>query len=216
MDYTRVEATLRHTLDVLQRKGQDYGTANISAVGERGVVVRLLEKLTRLNSLNGKAPSNEGASEAWADIVNYALIGQMVNAGAWQHDAFLVYLAGPIDDVSTAHSSPWRHEAAALLKEHGVASFLPTSAYQGAAISDARIAPAVSAINRCAIERSSHLLANLDGPGRGFGTIREIEYARSLGKPVVVVGTLVSLEAHDVVCVPTFPEAVAQIVGLRA
>lgn len=43
-------------------------------------------------------------------------------------------------------------------------------------------------MNRKAIQASHAVIANLLGPGRGFGTIREIEYAAANNTMVVVVG----------------------------
>ena len=58
---------------LLDTKNRDYGPSNISAFGERGVVVRLNDKLERLKTLVwwGKAPTHEKVADTWIDIANY-------------------------------------------------------------------------------------------------------------------------------------------------
>ena len=152
-----------------------------------------------------------------------------------------LYLAGPIDGIPVGEARGWRAEVAEL--NRGVLFFDPTMAWRGADVysggadvysggahpgpypapdpapwgADVDMARAVDAVNRAAIRHCDGLLVNLSGPGRGFGTAREIEYARSLGKPVsVFVGgrPLVSLLAHDLMVSSGCPEALGKL--LRA
>jgi nucleoside 2-deoxyribosyltransferase len=109
----------------------------------------------------------------------------------------MVYLAGPIDDITRDEAQGWRKEISESAPI-GVLFYLPTNAYAG---TSSVTAPAVDHMNRVAIAQSDGVLANLSGPGRGFGTIREIEFAKTMNKPVVVVQDpmrrLVSLLLHD-------------------
>lgn len=93
----------------------------------------------------------------------------------------MIYLAGPID--SDPKAGPWREQAAAYLAEHGIASFNPLRAFAGATCA----APHVDAINRYALATCTAVLVNLLTDGRAFGTIREIEQAAHLEKPMIVV-----------------------------
>ncbi len=117
-----------------------------------------------------------------------------------------LYLAGPIEGVSLDDATGWRLRAAEIAPA-GCLLFDPVLAWHG--VSQAT-ASAVSYGDRVTIAHCDGVLAYLAGPGRAFGTIREIEWARSHGKPVaVVVGDdpLLSAFAHDVSQHRTLDEA---------
>jgi hypothetical protein len=65
-------------------KRQDYGSGNISAFGEFGVIVRLNDKMERLKNLN-KMPSvkNESIEDTYQDIANYAVIALLIRRNLW-------------------------------------------------------------------------------------------------------------------------------------
>ena len=71
---------------LLDTKQRDYGSANISAFGERGIVVRMNDKVERLKMLvwNGNAPQHEKVSDTWVDIANYGVICLLCHRGEWQ------------------------------------------------------------------------------------------------------------------------------------
>lgn len=71
---------------LLDRKNRDYGPGNISAFGEKGVVVRLSDKIERLKTLvwNDKAPEHEKVSDTWLDVTNYGIIGLMCHRNLWK------------------------------------------------------------------------------------------------------------------------------------
>ena len=123
----------------------------------------------------------------------------------------LVYLAGPIDGVSPDEALDWR-EAAASAAPQGMVFFSPCSAYL-----DTASGPAADRANRAIIRECDVLLANLLGGGLKLGTMREIEYARSLGKPVVVISEVAgaSLAAHDLTVVPTQEQALELLPSYR-
>lgn len=95
----------------------------------------------------------------------------------------LIYLAGPIDDIPLDAARGWREELMAGAPA-GMAFFSPAHAYFN--VTAATFMP-VENCNRAAIRQCHGVLANLAGPGMGFGTIREIEFSRSLSIPVAVV-----------------------------
>lgn len=101
----------------------------------------------------------------------------------------IAYLAGPIDgdDVDRTESGNWRTSLANLLAQRGIASFLPNHAYCVPAEPSVDVKRAVIHLNAHAIQRADVFIAYLDGPGRAIGTSREIEVARLMHRPVIVI-----------------------------
>lgn len=123
----------------------------------------------------------------------------------------IIYLAGPMDDVPFAEADGWRSKIAAGYPD--VLFYMPNRAYINASKFNASI---VRHMNNHAIKCSHGLLANLTGPGRGFGTIREIEYSRSTGGHVAVAcndGDINDrqLMTFDLYLHPTVDEAMADL-----
>lgn len=112
------------------------------------------------------------------------------------------YLAGPMDDVTKDQARTWRRKLARAYP--AVLFFDPSRAWLNATTTTAE---GVVYGDRAAIAHSTCVLANLTGPGRGFGTIREIEFARGQGKPVAIAGELASLFISDVTVRGTLEEA---------
>lgn len=111
----------------------------------------------------------------------------------------LVYLAAPIDGVDENNRTLLVDTVCEALHKINVAVFRPVYAFAQTSITAmTNNADKIRAINRAAITNCNALIAILSGPGRALGTIREIEFARSVKKPVFVVGSFVSLEAFDV------------------
>lgn len=124
----------------------------------------------------------------------------------------MIYLAGPIDDIPIEEARHWRAMAGHELPT-GIVLFSPAHAYQGEV--NKITAPKVDFFNRVNIVHSDGVIANLAGEGRGFGTIREIEFARTHNKPTAVIAThdqpVLSLLAHDLFLVESFDEALQEI-----
>lgn len=95
----------------------------------------------------------------------------------------MVYLAGPIDLDPTSHKRDWRKEAAEMLKEENICSFLPSEAFVWA--EGTAGAEKVIRINAVALEESDAVLCHLN-EHMTIGTIREIEKAVSLKKPMIL------------------------------
>lgn len=111
---------------------------------------------------------------------------------------WLAYLAGPLDGLEV-DGTAWYDEFEKIWPA-GAVGFMPGRAYLGASHATAA---AVEKANRAVIAASFVVVANLSGPGRALGTIREIEFAKSLGKSVLVVGDIgASLASHDLAVYP--------------
>ena len=198
---------------VLAQKNADYGTKNISETGVIGVGVRLLDKVNRILNVARRGygtVADEGLRDTFLDVANYGLIGMMLIDGTWDEEdtpkwvesvtpPCMVYLAGPVDGISRIDSLGWRGIVGRELAERGMTCYNPPAAFRTPDNGVAR-ADCLRAINRAAIAVSDVVFVNLLGPGRGFGTIREIEAARMLNKPVFVMGEGLgrSLESFDV------------------
>lgn len=70
---------------LMARKQRDYGSGNIALTGEKGVVIRLNDKVQRLLNLarTGESAFNESVRDTWQDIANYGLIGLDCHDGSW-------------------------------------------------------------------------------------------------------------------------------------
>lgn len=77
-------------LAVLIRKQRDYGHENIRRFGRQGLMVRMHDKIARLENLytRAAAPSNESIADNLLDVVGYSAIGIM-----WERETFLNPLA---------------------------------------------------------------------------------------------------------------------------
>lgn len=65
-------------------KQHDYGHKNISTFGLKGVIVRLVDKLARLENLQQRDnPSNESIEDTWLDIFGYCVVGTMLLDGTF-------------------------------------------------------------------------------------------------------------------------------------
>lgn len=80
-------------VELLVRKQNDYGHDNISRFGRVGLLVRIHDKIARLENLARRAaePKNESLRDNYMDVINYCAIGMMVERG-W----FLLNLKPPV------------------------------------------------------------------------------------------------------------------------
>lgn len=79
----------------LVRKQRDYGPENIRRFGRQGLMVRMHDKVARLENLlqtidGGGKPQNESIQDNLLDVVGYAAIGIM-----WESMQFLLPLKSP-------------------------------------------------------------------------------------------------------------------------
>jgi hypothetical protein len=80
---------LQYVHEVLCRKQHDYGHENIQRFGRAGLMVRVHDKVARLENLigNGSQPNNESIQDNVMDVIGYAAIGIM-----WESGTFLLNL----------------------------------------------------------------------------------------------------------------------------
>ena len=74
---------LEEVASVMRERGAKYGPGNISQFGDFGVMVRLSDKLARLQHAHGKDFADESAEDAWLDVIGYGLIGLAWARGKW-------------------------------------------------------------------------------------------------------------------------------------
>lgn len=214
MDIDRAYNIVRENVALMAKKNADYSSDNLVHGGELGVAIRLLDKVFRQFNLlsSGKTPNYESIADTWDDIANYGLIGRLISEGSWIPSTTYVYLAGPINGIEQDQAHYWRYSVSKALGEAGIGTFSPVGAH-----SVGRMewnAKKVADIDRYAIDTCDVVIANLLGDGLSFGTIREIEYARSHNKRVIVVRPdLKSAFAHDVEIVGTLAEAITRLTG---
>jgi len=76
-----------HVHGVLVRKQMDYGHENIRRFGRVGLIVRIQDKVARLENLVARGatddPENESITDNVVDVMGYASIGLMWEAGSF-------------------------------------------------------------------------------------------------------------------------------------
>jgi predicted DNA-binding protein (UPF0251 family) len=70
---------------LLCSKQADYGHQNILTFGSVGLAVRINDKVARLNNLLAKGceARNEPLVDTWSDLVGYAVVAEMLDAGTF-------------------------------------------------------------------------------------------------------------------------------------
>jgi hypothetical protein len=88
-DARRMDITVDIVKDILVRKQRDYGHENIRRFGRQGLMIRIHDKVARLENLlsSGETPNNESIDDTLIDIVGYSAIGIM-----WEKGKFLLPL----------------------------------------------------------------------------------------------------------------------------
>ena len=81
-----IELSVESVSEILVKKQRDYGPENIKRFGRRGLIVRMHDKVARLENLTstGAAPNNESIADNILDVIGYAAIGIM-----WEDEEFL-------------------------------------------------------------------------------------------------------------------------------
>lgn len=74
--------------ELLCRKQRDYGHENIGRFGRQGLLVRVHDKIARLENLSksGQDPENESIMDNILDVIGYCCIGMMVEAGTFFYE----------------------------------------------------------------------------------------------------------------------------------
>ena len=82
------EIAINRIAELLIRKQSDYGTQNIARFGRTGLIIRLHDKVARLENLRGSLDArNESIEDTLLDIIGYSVVGMM-----WEDGTFLVPL----------------------------------------------------------------------------------------------------------------------------
>lgn len=86
---------------VLCKKQADYGPENISKFGRDGILVRMHDKIARLENLtkSGHSPNNESIKDNYLDVLGYAAVGAL-----WESGDFLLPLT--VVESNELHPSP--------------------------------------------------------------------------------------------------------------
>lgn len=84
-----LKLTVEGIHNVLVSKQRDYGPENIKRFGRKGLMIRLHDKVARLENLDGggRNPQNEAVVDTFLDIIGYCAIGIM-----WERNEFLLPL----------------------------------------------------------------------------------------------------------------------------
>jgi hypothetical protein len=88
-----------HTLLTVTKKQRDYGSENIAKFGLNGLVIRMHDKIARLENLLKKksSPSNESIEDTLLDIIGYSII-----AIKWINNTFLLPMSNTDDFMPKA------------------------------------------------------------------------------------------------------------------
>lgn len=78
---------LSEMFEVFCKKQKSYGRGNISRFGEKGILVRVSDKLERLVRMVWQGVENplldESINDTWIDMAVYAAIAIIVRKGKW-------------------------------------------------------------------------------------------------------------------------------------
>ncbi len=76
-------ATESAFLDLLISKQYDYGPENILKFGHRGIIIRMHDKIARLEHLqsHGRNARNESVLDTFLDVIGYSVVGIMLERG---------------------------------------------------------------------------------------------------------------------------------------
>lgn len=77
----------QNVLDTVIRKQCDYGHQNIARFGRLGLLVRMHDKIARLENLtaSGRTPNHESIEDNILDVVGYSIVGAM-----WEENSFML------------------------------------------------------------------------------------------------------------------------------
>ncbi len=84
-----IEVSKTTLIETLVRKQRDYGHHNIAKYGRKGLIIRVHDKIARLENLTGRQieAANEPIQDTILDIAGYSAIGIM-----WETNTFMLPL----------------------------------------------------------------------------------------------------------------------------
>lgn len=74
-------------IQLFDKKQHDRGPGNIARFGEKGIIIRMTDKMERINTIvwEGKEPKvSEPVEQEYADMSVYGVIARMVRKGEWK------------------------------------------------------------------------------------------------------------------------------------
>ena len=80
------EKTLEKCFELGVKKNADYGDDNILRFGEKGLIVRISDKYSRVQNLlkkNSRSVGDEKIEDTLEDIINYSTYGEMLVDKIW-------------------------------------------------------------------------------------------------------------------------------------
>ncbi|MCL4387206.1 DUF1599 domain-containing protein, partial [Patescibacteria group bacterium] len=80
------EKTLEKCFELGVKKNADYGDDNILRFGEKGLIVRISDKYSRVQNLlkkNSRSVVDEKIEDTLEDIINYSTYGEMLVDKIW-------------------------------------------------------------------------------------------------------------------------------------
>lgn len=78
-----VAGALQEVEELMKERGAKYGPGNIAQFGDYGVLVRLSDKLARLQHSIEHDFGDETAQDTWLDVIGYGLIGLAWSRKQW-------------------------------------------------------------------------------------------------------------------------------------
>jgi hypothetical protein len=100
----------QNVLDTVIRKQCDYGHQNISRFGRFGLLVRMHDKVARLENLmmSGHTPNHESIEDNILDVIGYSIVGVMWEENSFMLDAFPLHaLHVTVVESGPHHEKEW-------------------------------------------------------------------------------------------------------------
>jgi len=83
LDPENMEKVINNVAGLVTRKQRDYGCDNIMRFGRTGLLVRVHDKIARLENLTarGTEPNNESIIDNYLDVIGYCIVAIMFERG---------------------------------------------------------------------------------------------------------------------------------------
>lgn len=83
LDAENMEKMVNQVAGLVTRKQRDYGCDNIMRFGRLGLLVRVHDKIARLENLaaRGTQPNNESIVDNYLDVIGYCIVAMMFERG---------------------------------------------------------------------------------------------------------------------------------------
>jgi len=108
--YFEGPSAAQHVLDTVIRKQCDYGHHNIARFGRLGLLVRMHDKIARLENLmsSGRTPNHESIEDNILDVVGYSIVGAMWEEGSFLFDVVPLHaLQVTVVESGPHHEKEW-------------------------------------------------------------------------------------------------------------